>query len=82
MKSLFFDTYLVFRDKEGKVLAEDNDGLYGTHSRVVFQSRHKDEVYHLEACGLHGERGDYELRMDKGEAKELTPLEKQHDRIA
>jgi len=77
MKSLFFDTYLVLRDKEGKILAEDDDGFYGSHARLVFKGGNRKEVIYLDICALHGKRGMYELRLKKGKGEALSPLTKQ-----
>lgn len=71
MKLLFFDAYLVLLDNEGRGLAEDSYGLYRTHSRIVFQSRHKGALYNLKACALHGGRGDNGLKLISGKEKEL-----------
>ena len=35
LRSYFFDAYLVLRDGDGNVVAEDDDGLIGLHSRIV-----------------------------------------------
>lgn len=77
LKALLFDTYLVLRDGEGTVLDEDDDGLYGTHSRIVIQSNQANQNYTLEACALHGERGEYELTLREGTGGDLTPVEEQ-----
>lgn len=38
LRSYFFDAYLVLLDAEGRVIREDDDGLLGTHSRIVVES--------------------------------------------
>ena len=37
LRSYFFDAYLVLRDESGALLAEDDDGLVGTHARIVVE---------------------------------------------
>src|SRR5689334_9440937 len=39
LRSCFFDAYLVLRDEDGRVLAEDDDGLIGQQSRLVVVAR-------------------------------------------
>jgi hypothetical protein len=60
-----FDAYLVLRDADGKVLAEDDDGLAGTDSRLVVELD-AQASYRLEVGALHGQRGDYELLLYPG----------------
>lgn len=76
MKSLFFDTYLVLRDPKGTILAEDDDGFYGTHSRIVFKADPGRGICRLDACALHGRRGGYEIRLIEGRPASLRPHEK------
>ena len=38
MRSFFFDSYLVLRKATQEVLIEDDDGLYGVHSRIIFRA--------------------------------------------
>lgn len=61
-----FDAYLVLRDAQGAVLAEDDDGLGGTDARVV-ASLDPQVGYRLEVGALHGERGEYELEGYRGD---------------
>ncbi len=75
LRSYFFDTYLVLRDDAGDVMAEDDDGLLSTHSRIV-QTLAPEQVYLLEACALHGDRGPFELRLSRGEAPRLSAQER------
>jgi hypothetical protein len=69
-----FDAYLVLRDAEGKVLAEDDDGLAGTDSRLVVDLD-PQESYRLEVGALHGQRGPYELLLYGGEPEKKHTLE-------
>lgn len=66
LHSLDFDAYLVLRNRAGEVLAEDDDGLYATHARLVTPELRPGEEYRLEACALHGARGSYRLRIVAG----------------
>ncbi len=68
MRSAVFDTYLVLRDASGKVVAEDDDGLVATHSRIVTELE-RGRRYLLDACALHGGRGAFRLSMGRGEPK-------------
>jgi CHAT domain-containing protein/tetratricopeptide (TPR) repeat protein len=83
LRSLEFDTYLSVRNARGEVVVEDDDGLYGTHARVVVEAR--NEPLTVYACALHSGLGDFELRVRPGvqppppkveaEAAELRELE-------
>lgn len=68
LKSPYFDSYLVLRNGKNEIVAEDDDGLIATHARLIVELDSK-EIYELEACALHGQRGDYTLSMRKGEPK-------------
>ncbi|NQU50252.1 MAG: hypothetical protein HQ519_16500 [Planctomycetes bacterium] len=37
LRSYDFDAYLILRNSNNQLLAEDDDGLLGTHSRIVFE---------------------------------------------
>ena len=69
--SLDFDTFLVMTDVNGEVVAEDDDGFYGTHSRFVVEVA-EGAGYVVRACALHGVRGEYELRLIAGRTPELS----------
>lgn len=60
-----FDAYLVLRDADGKVLAEDDDGMAGTDARLVLDLE-AGKPYRLEVCALHGQRGRYEVELYAG----------------
>lgn len=75
MRSHFFDTYLVLRDVEGMLLAEDDDGLLGTHSRLVIELE-AGRRYRVQGCALLGARGDFGLAVSQGRPKELEPQER------
>lgn len=74
LRSHDFDSYLVLRDEAGNLLAEDDDGGIGPHSRIVwnFEASRKYEVW---ACALHGARGEFEIQLRKGEPQPLTAEE-------
>src|SRR5262249_17275660 len=74
LRSYFFDAYLVLRDESGTILAEDDDGLIGTHSRIVVEL--EPGIRRVEACALHGQRGAFELKLLRGRAAELSPVER------
>ncbi len=68
LRSYAFDAYLVITDKNGSHLAEDDDGLLGTHARVVLELE-ADHPYTVSACALHGERGLFRLMLIAGVPK-------------
>lgn len=64
LRSFFFDAYLVLRDADGNVIAEDDDGLPSTHARLAF---HADETsYLLDVCALHDKSGPFEVKLSAG----------------
>jgi len=75
LRSYFFDAYLVLRDAEGEVMAEDDDGLVGIHSRIVAELR-SGVRYRIEACALHGRRGAFTLGVSAGRVEPLSPTER------
>jgi len=76
MRSFCCDTYLVLRNGAGDVVAEDDNGLYHSHSRLVFEADPGDGAYRLDACALGGDRGPFVLTLLEGEVPELAPPEK------
>jgi len=80
-RSYSFDAYLVLRDAEGKLLAEDDDGWVGLQSRILIQLERGRE-YRVTACALHGERGSFELRLEAGRPSTWTPEERRAEEDA
>ncbi|MBL8842309.1 MAG: CHAT domain-containing protein [Planctomycetes bacterium] len=70
LRSWWFDAYLVARDAAtGGVIAEDDDGLIATHARIVLPADAAvayPKGLLVEACALHGDVGDFELRVLDG----------------
>ena len=60
-----FDAYMVLRDANETIVAEDDDGLILSHARIVIELEASVE-YRLSACALHGSRGPYELILRPG----------------
>ncbi len=61
-----FDAVLAVRDADGSVLAQDDNGLMRTHSRVVLACR-KDEPLEIIASMVNAGHGRaYSLRVDGG----------------
>ncbi len=60
LRSYLFDAYLVLRDAEGNVLAEDDDALNSTHSRIVHELA-PGRGYRLDVCALREGTGPCEL---------------------
>jgi len=75
LRSFEFDAYLVLRDAEGALLAEDDDGLLGAHARLVAELEAGRE-YRVTACALHGMRGAFELRLAAGRPPARTAAER------
>ncbi|MDP7561016.1 MAG: tetratricopeptide repeat protein [Planctomycetota bacterium] len=70
LRSYFFDAYLVAFDSKGTLLGEDDDGLLGTHAKLVL-SLESGERIRLALCALHGERGAGELQIFQGQLPDL-----------
>ncbi len=75
LRSNAFDTYLVLRDEYGEVLAEDDDGLFWSHSRLVVEELRAGATYCVEACAKDDARGAFELHLIRGAPQELSPDE-------
>lgn len=60
-----FDGYLVLRDAQGALVAEDDDGLVGVHARIVAELA-AGQPYVVQAGALHGGRGTFELVAREG----------------
>src|SRR5262249_18157654 len=67
---------LILRDERGNLLAEDDDGFLGTHSRIVVEVPAPSCRYLVDACALHGGRGAFVLRLTRGRPRELSELER------
>jgi CHAT domain-containing protein/tetratricopeptide (TPR) repeat protein len=72
LRSHFFDAYLVVRDANGELIAEDDDGLLRTHSAVTVTRAQPAEVL-VEACALDDASGRFELAARAGEIAALDP---------
>ncbi len=77
LRSYFFDAYLVLRNRKGAVLAEDDDGLLSTHSRIVVESLQAREEFELDVCALHGDTGSFRLQWNLEKPMSLTQSERQ-----
>ena len=73
--SYFFDAYLVVRGEHGEILAEDDDGLVRTHSRVVLELE-APRTIDVVACALHRRVGRCEFAARSGRPEALTPIER------
>lgn len=74
LRSHDFDSYLVLQAADGSLLAEDDDGLVFTHSRIE-HSLEAGEQYTVFACALHGSHGVFELGLLSGPAPTLSQEE-------
>lgn len=82
LTSLFFDAYLLLRDESGVVLAEDDDGLLGKHSRIVTRLE-AGHPYILEACALRlkayasrAHFGEFTLSLEAGKPASISKTER------
>lgn len=75
LRSWHFDPYLVLRDGEGKVIAEDDDGLLGAQARIALELD-AGSNYSIDACALHGRRGPFELVLRSGTPRPLSRAER------
>ena len=72
LRSYFFDAYLVVRDANGEVIAEDDDGLLRTHAAVVLQRDALDYII-VDACAMLEAFGIFEMTIRSGTVEELDP---------
>ncbi len=81
MRSFELDSYLVLRDAEGNLLAEDDDGLWPTPFTVPPRHAYLEwngsahARFELEAVGLHGSTGSFVLELTEGPRPALTPTD-------
>jgi CHAT domain-containing protein/tetratricopeptide (TPR) repeat protein len=76
LRSYFFDAYLVVRDAKGELVAEDDDGLLRSHSRVVLDVKDGGTSFTVKACALHGGVGGFALRAVAGNPVVVTGVER------
>lgn len=83
LSSPAFDTYLILRDGDGKILTEDDDGGILTNSRI-FGKWQANKPYVVTVCTLQGYSGPFEVKMIEGKApslsraKQMQAIEKEH----
>jgi len=75
LRAVLFDGYLVLRDEDGHVLAEDDDKGIGLDARIGFWLR-PDVPYRLDACATHAGRGPFELELLAGVPDEPSPADR------
>lgn len=61
MRSHYFDSYLVIRDRSGDIVHEDDNGLLAAHARVTLDPRPQATVYRVDACASRDRVGPFEL---------------------
>lgn len=81
LRSSFFDPYLIFRDGQGKVLTEDDDGWLAIYPRLILSGLPADRTFQVQACALHGETGPFEIRLLAGEPAPVTAEKKLEDSV-
>lgn len=72
LHSFFFDAYLVLRTEDGSLVVEDDDGYFETQSRLAAHLE-PGQTYHVFACALHGQVGDYSIELKQGPPPDLPP---------
>lgn len=72
LRSPIFNAYLVLRDAEGVVVAEDDNGLGAAMNARIVASLEAGTTYRLDACAREIITGPYELRMIAGSPPVLT----------
>ena len=65
LRSVRFDGYLVARDAEGEVVAEDDDGWYWLHSRIVLETAVRRPVT-VFAVAKDAQTGAFEITASEG----------------
>lgn len=76
LESNAFDAYLVLREADGTILAEDDDGFIPQDAQIVAELE-AGETYLLDACAIHGGAGEFLLRVVEGRPEPI-PAEKRH----
>lgn len=74
LRSYFFDAYLVLHGESGEILAEDDDGLSGSNSRIIVELT--PGARRVDVCALHAMRGVFELKLLRGRPMELSAAER------
>ncbi len=72
LESSDFDAYLVLRDRDGAVLAEDDDGFILPDAQIVAQLE-EGQDYLVDAVAVHGLTGSFLLRVLEGRPPAMTP---------
>jgi len=81
MRSYVFDPFLVLRDADGRLLAEDDDSRGFTEARLVVELE-AGAVYLLEPTALHWRAGPYRVQLLAGEPPVTGEWEKRQDVLA
>ncbi|MEM7164224.1 MAG: CHAT domain-containing tetratricopeptide repeat protein [Planctomycetota bacterium] len=81
LRSYLFDAYLVLRNSDGEILAEDDNSYGASHARLVYEFN-QDMHYQLEACALRGDTGSFELALTAGKPPELSAKERAEAQLA
>lgn len=81
MRAHAFDAYLVLRDRDGRVLAEDDDGRGLRDARLVVRLDAGRE-YLLEPTGLHRGTGHYWIDLHAGPPRQLSARERRAAELA
>ncbi|MDP6928600.1 MAG: tetratricopeptide repeat protein [Planctomycetota bacterium] len=70
-----FDAYLILKDASGKVIAEDDNGWFRQHPRLVLDQLAAGKTYHLQVANHHGV-GDrsFSVWLRAGSPKTMTAI--------
>lgn len=74
LRSYEFDAYLVLESGDGVVIAEDDDGLVRTHSRISVELE-AGKPYQLTVCALHGQVGKCVVDLSRGQPAPMSEKE-------
>ncbi len=80
IRSLVTDTYLILRDADGVVLAEDDDGLYFKHAAIEYTLQ-AGETYRIDACQTVT-TWEFKIELALGPAPKFSPRERVDHAVA
>lgn len=80
LHSHFFDAYLILRRSTGEVIAEDDDGLWNSHARIVQEL--EQGIYAVEVCTLKPDHGGFRLTTAAGGSAPVQGQELLRARLA
>lgn len=76
VRAYFFDSYLVLRTADGEVIAEDDNGLVLTHSRINVPGSMSERDLVLQICSLDSGVGSCRVSLLAAEDRQLSTQER------